>query len=77
MSERKNDKIVYARKDNRVTCILTLKEAAALDKAAEEANVSRSHFVRKAIRRELKMRALKKVSPYSNWRKRKNRRVYE
>ena len=77
MSERKNDKIVYAKKDNRVTCVLTLKEAAALDKGAQAANVSRSHFVRKAIRRELKMRALKKVSPYSNWRERKNRRVYE
>lgn len=35
MSERKNDKIVYVRKDNRVACKLTLKEAAALDKAAQ------------------------------------------
>ena len=65
------------KKDNRVSCVLTLKEAAALDEAAEAARMSRSFFMRKAIRRELKMRALKKVSPYSNWRPRKDRKVFD
>ena len=64
------------KKDNRVSCVLTLKEAAALDRAAEATGVSRSFLIRKAIRRQLKMRELKRVSPYSNWRERKDRKVF-
>ena len=77
MSDRKNDKIVYVRKDNRVACKLTLKEAAALDKAAQAAGHSRSCFIRNAIRIQSGMRPLKRPPAGSKWGPRKLRKVFD
>ena len=77
MSERKDGRRVIVRKDIKVMIAITLKEVIALDQVARKASVSRSCYIRNAMRKELKMRALKKTPARSKWSARKDRRVYE
>ena len=65
---KKNTKIVFA---------VTEKEAAALDRAAQKANLSRSSFVRNAIRIQSGMGRMKGKPPRSGWCPRRLRRVFE
>ena len=77
MSERKDGRRVRVRKDIKVMIAITLKEVIALDQAARKTDMSRSCYIRNAMRKELKMRALKKAPAKSKWGDRKDRRIYE
>lgn len=64
------------RKDIRITFVVTSKEAAALDQAAESNGISRSAFTREAVRIRSGMGPEEGLPPGSAWQKRGDRRVF-
>ncbi len=65
------------KKDIRIVSVVTRKEAAALDRAAQKAGHSRSFFVRNAILRQSGMGLVKGKPPRAGWCPRRLRRVLD
>ena len=65
-----------ARKDIRITFVVTTEEAAALDQAAENKGCSRSAFTRRAVRIHSGMDPERDIPPGSGWQRRSDRRVF-